>query len=274
MTQHKNLLELLNGNKMALKYLYHPESGRMRVAGLMSGSGSNLRKIIEHEKKIELEEGRYPYKLAVIFSENHASNAKKIGRDYGIPVLVRDINEFYRQIGRPRKDLDVRAEFDEGTVYALNPFNIDAAAYAGYMSIATEPLINAFLGVNVHPADLSIMDGEKRKYTGDHAVRDAILAGEKQLRATTHIIERNVDYGRILMVSSHLTVTLPEDFDAENKDQVKTIADQHQNCLKEVGDWVIFPKTLEYIADGRYSQDEQGNLYFDGKPIPQGVRLD
>lgn len=76
------------------------------------------------------------------------------------------------------------------------------------------------------------------------------------------------------MVSSPLTITLPEDFDAENKDQVKTIANQHQNRLKEVGDWVIFPKTLEYIADGRYSQDEQGNLYFDGTPVPQGVRLD
>jgi len=28
------------------------------------------------------------------------------------------------------------------------------------------------------------------------------------------------------------------------------------------------------LADGRYSQDDQGLLYFDNKPIPQGVRLD
>ena len=118
------------------------------------------------------------------------------------------------------------------------------------------------------------MDGNKRKYTGDHAVRDAILAGEKQLRASTHIIEQQVDYGRILMVSQPLAVTLPEDFDANNKDQIDSISDEHQNRLKEVGDWVIFPRTLEYLANGRYSQDEQGLLYFDNEPIPQGLRLE
>ena len=42
---------------MALKELYHSESGRMRIAGLMSGSGSNLRKIIENGKRLEAEEG-------------------------------------------------------------------------------------------------------------------------------------------------------------------------------------------------------------------------
>lgn len=259
---------------MALKEIYHPESGRMRVVGLMSGSGSNLRKIIEHGRAIESREGRSPYQVVVIFSDNSASNAEKIGNEYGIPVVVRDLGTFYKERGKPRRDLTVRAEFDEGTVEALKPFNVDVAAYAGYMSIATLVLINSFLGVNVHPADLSVMNGNKRKYTGDHAVRDAILAGEKQLKATTHIIEQQVDYGRILMVSSPLDVNLPEGFDLNNRDQVNSVSDEHQNRLKEIGDWVIFSRTLEYLADGKYSQDEQGNLYFDNKPIPQGLMLE
>lgn len=261
-------------NKMVLKELYHSESGRMRVAGLMSGSGSNLRKIIEHGRAIESREGRAPYQVVVIFSENPGSNAGKIGSDYGIPVVVGDLEAFYKERGKPRRNLSVRAEFDEGTVEALKPFSVDVAAYAGYMSIATTPLINAFLGINVHPADLSVMSESKRKYTGAHAVRDAIVAGEKQLRASTHIIEPQVDYGRILMISAPLTVNLPEGFDPNNKDQFNAISDQHQNRLKEIGDWVIFPRTLEFLADGRYSQDDQRKLYFDGKEIPQGVRLD
>ena len=258
---------------MMLKELYHPESGRMRVAGLMSGSGSNLRKIIEHGRTIESREGRAPYQVVVIFSDNPASNAEKIGNEYGIPIVVRDLGSFYKERGNPRRDLTLRAEFDEETVQELKPFNIDVAAYAGYMSIATPILINSFLGVNVHPADLSVMNGDKRKYTGCHAVRDSILAGEKQLKATTHIIEQQVDYGRILMISPPLNVNLPEGFDLRDRDQVNLVSDAHQNRLKEIGDWVIFPRTLEYLADGRYSQDEQDNLYFDNQPIPKGLKL-
>lgn len=259
---------------MTLKELYHPESGRMRVAGLISGSGSNLRKIIENGRRLEAEEGRAPYQVVVIFSENPESNAGKIGNDYNIPVVVRDLGTFYKERGKPRRDLSVRAEFDEGTVEALKPFSVDVAAYAGYMSIATAPLINAFLGVNVHPADLSIMNGSKRKYTGDHAVRDVIVAGEKQLRSSTHIIEPQVDYGKILMISAPLQINLPEGFNPNNNDQVKAVSDEHQNRLKEIGDWVVFPRTLEYIADGRYSQDDNGKLYFDRTPIPQGLKLE
>jgi folate-dependent phosphoribosylglycinamide formyltransferase PurN len=141
------------------------------------------------------------------------------------------------------------------------------------MSIATEPLIKAFLGVNVHPADLSITSNGKRKYTGDHAVRDAILSGERQLRSTTHIVEPEVDNGRILIISYQSEVNLPEGFDPNNKIQVDLVSSQNQNRLKEIGDWNIFPLTIELLSKGAFVQDEQGNLYCDNHPIPQGVRL-
>jgi phosphoribosylformylglycinamidine synthase len=54
---------------------------------------------------------------------------------------------------------------------------------------------------------------------------------------------------------------------------IDEVADQNQNLLKEKGDWVIFPKTIEYIAKGLYAFDEKGNLYFDGQPILKGRRL-
>lgn len=245
-----------------LTELYEQENGQMQVAGFMSGSGTNLRKIIEHERRIEVEQGRAPYHVAIIFSDNSESNATKIGKEYDLPVIVRDIQGFYKAREKPKKDLKIRQEFDSQIVEILKHFNIAVVAYAGYMSIATSPLVNSFLGVNVHPADLSVMNGDKRKYTGSNAVRDAILAGERFLRSSTHIIEERVDYGRILMISHPLEIVLNE------------TNTEHQNRLKEVGDWIIFPKTLEYLADGRYSQDGQGNLHFDGKPIPNGLKLE
>lgn len=257
---------------MELTKLHDPKNGQMQVAGLMSGSGSNIRKIIEYEKQLEREQGTSPYHLAVIFSDSYNSNATEIGKDHDIPVITRDIKGFYSTRGKPRRDLELRVEFDTETVKALAPFEATVAAYGGYMSIATAPLMEAFLGVNVHPADLSILEEGKRKYTGSNAVRDAILAGEEYLRSTTHLIEEEVDGGRILMVSKPHQVAKGENFDPNDKELVMKVADDNQNALKKIGDLVIFPRTLQFLADGRYLKNSKGVLFFD-EPIPQGVRL-
>ena len=258
---------------MELQKLHDPNNSPMRVVGLMSGSGSNLRKILDFERFSNSISGGSPYKVVVIFSDTFDSNAVQIGKDFDLPVVVRDIRSFYNGRGKPLKEMHVRKEFDAETVKALAPYEATVAAYAGYMSIATAPLINAFLGVNVHPADLTATEGEKRKYTGDDAVRDAILAGERQLRSSTHIIEEKVDYGKILMVSPPLDVDLGDNFNPKDSELVTKVADEHQDRLKKAGDWVIFPKSLFYIAEGNYAKDAKGNLYFNGEPIPQGVDI-
>jgi len=259
--------------KMNLKKLHNPEDGQMRIAGLMSGRGSNLIKIIEFEKQLGLERNISPYHVAVIFSDTFDCNAKRIGESYNLPVITGDIRFFYSVRGKPRKDLNVRNDFDSETVKVLSPYDVTVAVYAGYMSIATQPLINAFLGINVHPADLSVMKNGKRRYVGDHAVRDAIIAGEQFIRSTTHIVEEKVDYGRILMISQPLEVILDHDLNPSNKDLLDRTIDENQQRLKATGDWIIFPKTLLYIAEGRYSQDNNKSLYFDGNPIPNGLKL-
>lgn len=167
----------------------------------------------------------------------------------------------------------VRDIFDAATVQTLRPFSVDVVACAGYMRKITSALLNAYTCVNVHPADLSVVRDGKRDYTGSKAVRKAILAGAHELRASTHVLTEKLDGGPLLMVSSPLLVGIPAGLDMNNSVIVDEVASHHQRCLKRVGDWVIFPKTLEYIADGKYAQDEDGNLYFEDKPIPQGLRL-
>ncbi|MDP2749401.1 MAG: formyltransferase family protein [Nanoarchaeota archaeon] len=277
-----------------LKPLHNPEDGQMRVAGLMSGSGTNLVEIIKTEKAYEKEFGKFPYAVVVIFSDTFDCNAARIGKEYDIPVVMRDKKGFYAKRNALLRDLEVRAEFDAENVRALAPYDATVAAYAGYMSIATAPLISAFLGINVHPADLSIKNEDgSRKYTGDNAVRDAILAGEHELRSTTHIIEPIVDGGRILMISSPLEVNFHEWFGySPSKEEInqffkdepkkaEEITNVHQSRLKRIGDWVIFPNTLTYLAQGKYLQDERGALFFEDKhdsaqlqKIPDGYRID
>ena len=241
--------------------LHDPGNGIMRIAGLMSGSGTNLRKIIENALH---------YRVVVIFSDNIDSNALKIGKEYDLPVVVRDKKGFYKKRGKPLRDMEVREEFDSETVKALSVYDCPVAAYAGYMSIASPVLVNAFLGVNVHPADLSIVNGlGRRKYTGDHAVLDALVSGEREIRSSTHLITNQVDGGQILMISSPVLIN-PDDLKtAPNYDT----ANRYQDKLKEIGDWVVFPRTLEDIACGRFSKDARGNLYYGNEMIPFGLRL-
>jgi folate-dependent phosphoribosylglycinamide formyltransferase PurN len=260
-----------------LQPLHDPLEGVLRVVGLMSGRGSNLQKILEWGEILRKERGKALYRVVAIFSDTFDSKASEIGKEFDIPVVIRDLKGFYARRGKSRGDLKLREEFDRQTIEALSPFEASAAVYAGYMSIATQPLVDAYLGVNVHPADLSIEVEGKRKYVGSHAVRDAIAADETSLCSTTHLVESVVDGGRILMISPPLPVVREWSFDSKDHGTILAVAaaaQDYQERLKRAGDWIIFPRTLQYIAEGRYAQDEEGNLFFDGQPIPHGLRLE
>ena len=259
---------------MKLRPLHDPAQGPLRVVGLMSGSGTNLRRILEHQERLAREEGKPVFEVAAIFSDTWNSKAVEIGRDHDLPVVVRDLRAWLKKRGVSRGDLKRREEFDRATVQALSPYPAPVAAYAGYMSLATLPLIQAWLGVNVHPADLSVAlaDG-RRKWTGAHAVRDAIAAGEKFLRSSTHLVEEECDMGRLFMISAAVPVEIPPGVDLSDPQALEGVASQNQERLKEKGDWVIFPQTLEAIGRGHFQVDEHGRFYFQGRPAPQGLRL-
>lgn len=257
-----------------LKLIHDPDKGPLKIIGLMSGSGSNLRKILEKEQELKEKKGKFLYKIVAVFSDTYHSKACELGKEFDIPVIVRDITSYYAKRGKSRKDLKVREEYDLETIKALAPFKADIAVYAGYMSIASRPLVEAYLGINVHPADLSIKENGKRKYIGAHAVREAILAGETSLRSSIHIIEPLVDEGRLLMLSPPVPVIIDKTLNFNDPQIIRRVSEEHQERLKKQGDWIAFPKTLQYIAEGKFAQDGEGKLYFDNIPIPNGVILE
>ncbi len=259
---------------MGPRPLHDPQEGTLSVVGLMSGSGTNIIKILEHQKRLNEDEGREVYQVVALFSDNLDSRARHIGRDWDIPVIVHDIAGWYAERGANRTDLKLREQFDRETVRTLSEFEAKVAVYGGYMSLATAPLIEAFIGVNVHPADLSVEEGGTRKWTGAHAVLDAIAAGEKVLRSTTHLIEPDCDMGRIFMISAPMPVEIPEGADLSDGKVLQEVADKNQDRLKEAGDWVIFPKTIEGIALGHFQMDDDGNFFYKNKPIPKGLKLE
>jgi len=264
---------------MPIKPLFDPGGmGRpMRVAAFMSGSGTNVRKLMEREKKLKTEQGVSPFQIVFIFSDRSdgTCHGEKIAHEAGIPYISYDIRAFHR-LRRLRRSaatpegLAARREFDRVAAKLIETFDIDVIALGGYMSYIT---LNRC--VNVHPADLSILTSDgKRKYIGDHAVLDAIASGEHLLRSSTLWTDEGVDTGPLLIVSSPVHVQLPEPLESLLKDSAKLarVAEEHQQHLKKVGDWKIFPKTVEMIARGRFGLDEKRRVYVDGHPVPNGYR--
>ena len=249
----------------------------MRVAAFMSGSGSNMVKLIELARRLQTLEGVAPFEVVFIFSDRSDGSCRgeQIACKSGIPYISHDIRGFHRRRGLKRtvnspEGLMARKEFDRVGGKMVEAFEVDVIALGGYMSFITLDRC-----VNVHPADLSILTAEgQRRYVGDHAVLDAISAGEKVLRASTLWTDQGVDTGPLLMVSAPLSVTLPEPIEVLRKDEVRLnkVASFHQQRLKEIGDWRIFPRTVEMIARGRFALDEDKRVYVDGRPVPDGYR--
>ncbi|MBW1803890.1 MAG: hypothetical protein JRJ85_24555 [Deltaproteobacteria bacterium] len=94
------------------------------------------------------------------------------------------------------------------------------------------------------------------------------------MRSSTLWTDEGVDTGPLLMVSGPLQVELPAPIDEllKEKEKLIGIAEAHQERLKEIGDWHIFPRTLEMIAGGRFSIDDHQNVYVDGRAVPGGYR--
>lgn len=251
----------------------------MRIAAFMSGSGTNVIRLLERQRNLEKNEpGGSPFKLCFIFSDrsDQQSQGEQIACDGGIPYISYDIRRFHELKGvkrttRTPEGMNARREFDSVPALLIDAFDIDLIVLAGYMSYLT-----LHRCVNVHPGDLSICTADgKRKYVGDHAVADAIANGETSLRSSTIWTDEGVDTGPLLMVSDPLPVELPSDLSELIKDSFafEKVVGAHQQRLKEIGDWNILPLTIEMIARGRFAFDEQKNVYVDGKPCPHGYRL-
>lgn len=249
----------------------------MRVAAFMSGSGTNIMRLLEHQVRLKEQETQSPFETIFIFSDRSDGRCagEQIALEHKIPYFSYDIRAFHEARGFKRtvkssEGLAVRKEYDRVAATLVRAFDIDVIVLGGYMSYIT---LNRC--VNVHPADLSIRrsDGERR-FIGDHAVRDAILAGETTLRASTLWTDEGVDTGPLLMVSDPLPVKLPEPLEKLTRDEARfsEVVGAHQEALKAVGDWKILPKTIEMIAQGRMALDEASRVYVDQTPVPDGYR--
>lgn len=264
--------------------IFKPSDAPMRVVIFGSGSFTNGREILEYQRRVTEQTGKAPYEVVGIFTDTKvgAVKAAELSLRYGLPnPEVHFLGEILRSKGKEKHDPDEKKIYFTEVVRKLKTYQPDLIVLAGYMKIVTDPLLAEYDGriINVHPADLRILNGSgERRYTGDFAVRDAILAGETEIRSSTHIVVAKVDGGQLLLVSEPVKVELPEGTTVEdlkkpeNLELLKDVVKKNQDRLKAAGDWKILPLTIHWIGEGRFSIEDDA-VSLDNEPIPNGFEV-
>jgi len=143
----------------------------------------------------------------------------------GVPVELVERESFAAEFDR--------AAYTHRVVDALKHHEIDLVAMAGFGTILTQEVHDAFPGrvVNTHPALLPA-------FKGWHAVRDSLAAGVKVTGCTVHLATLEVDEGPIL--AQETVAVLPGDTEETLHERIKEVERR------------IYPQVVrELLADGR-----------------------
>ena len=148
---------------------------KVNCAVFISGSGSNLKSLIQFSKK-----KNSPISVELIISDNSKAKGLKFGRIYKISNKV--INYKNKIIAEKKIISEIKNN------------KIELICLAGFMRILTKKFIKSFKGniLNIHPSLLP-------KYKGLNTHQRAILDSEKYSGCTVHFVNSKLDSGKIIL---------------------------------------------------------------------------
>lgn len=153
----------------------------LKLVVLISGSGSNLRALLEAIRRERGTDRDLGAEVVAIGADTDAANLA-LGDEFGIPTFV----------VRPRDFAD-RAAWGDALLAEVQRHRPDVTILSGFMRLVPPRVVEALSPrlLNTHPAYLP-------EFPGAHAVRDAMAARATQTGATIMIVDNGVDTGPII----------------------------------------------------------------------------
>ena len=195
----------------------------LRIGVMVSGGGTNLQAIIDAvaQRKVTNTE------IAAVISNNKNAYALERAKKAGIEAVCIS-----------PKDFDSREEFNEKLIEKIDSLQLDLIVLAGCLVVLPEKLIKKYPNkiINIHPS--LIPSFCVTGYYGLKVHEKALERGLKVTGATCHFVDAGTDTGPIIFQQP---VEVMED------DTPETL----QRRVMEQAEWVILPKAIHAIANGR-----------------------
>lgn len=248
--------------------IHNPALGKLRVIGYTSGSGETLWKAYELQKEMEQTAEGCPFEIVGVFCSKADSKVEETAKELGIPSACIDIRAFCDERGKPLKDREVLAEYDAAALELIRPMKGDVILLADYAWETTDCLMEEYLMINVHLAEL-LNQGEigHRYYDNENSLEDALKNGKTNLCSASYLVTKQINDGPILAISERVSV----DYSLHDDNQLRV-----RHYLKLVNNQrsLVGTRTLLEIAAGNFQMDESGAVYYKGEKKPMGIHIE
>ena len=238
----------------------------VRVAILAAQSAPGVESLVTDANRGHL------YDIVGVVSSERSLDQSSFLEAASIPVILRPFHEFQRERGLSVRNLFAREEYDLDTADQLRRLRADYVMLCGYPYIVTAPMLAAFPNrlIALHDGDLTLFDEDgSRRYTGLHAVTDAILDGCAETRSTMYFLTREIGCGPVFLLSDPFPVA-PLAIDARrwgDADSLLAYAQLHRRWMIRAAWGEMLKKAIEFLAAGTV-QIVRDIAWVDGVPGP------
>lgn len=198
---------------------------KLKIAVLVSGGGTNLQAIIDKIASGEITNTE----IALVFSNNRKAYALERAKMAGIPAKALSPKQF-----------ENREAFNDAVLEVIEESKADLIVLAGCLMYIPPKLIEKYHNriINIHPSLIPSFCG--KGYYGLKVHEKALERGVKVTGATVHFVDEVLDNGPIILQKAVMI---------EEGDTPEVL----QRRVMEQAEWVILPKAIDLIANGKIS---------------------
>ena len=209
----------------------------MKIAVLVSGTGSNLQALIDAQLN-----GQLSGQIVGVLSNKADAYALQRATQQQIATTVIS-----------HKNYSNRAGFDVAMHQQLLAWQVDVVILAGFMRILTADFVSKWQGkmLNIHPSLLPY-------YKGINTHQRVLNTGDRLHGCTVHFVSTELDAGQ--SIAQFAIAVAPHD-------NAETLAKRVHKL-----EHVLYPQVLQWFCNGQLTW-QHGQAYFNQKPLEQPIQF-